>query len=608
MLIASPVEIKGVAMSEITTPPSRTDHAWLVLLGEYARQLSLVDAVNTVPIHQKVRTHRPQTKVLEFLVAILAGLPHLEDISRDGHPFDQDEAVALAWQQPAWADYSGVSRTLQALSMAEAQAIGAVLNAISQPFIDASVSVALRTQGRLVYDGDLTGRPVSDTSTTYPDAAYGHMDDAVHLGYQAAVVTLQNPLYHRLWLSVQPHPGNTVSCTQVEAMVAMAEARTSVRPLRRTDLLEERLAAVTQQRFAAESCLEQCQDALNKAHEFLQLRTQQLAEAQARLIQIQLKLTPRQHPERPHSQMTQAQAKVTIKQHQLARQQQHVIDMQRRLDRQLTRATDLRNQEAAMQSRLQRLLQENATNFAPVPAVFRLDAGFGTWDNITYLIEMGYEIYTKPHKHQDGATAKYLPAIEATWTPVGKNAEMVAWPARRIKTSPYPLDVAVERFHTGKATRHSVLLHFGQDPVTQDLPGWFDTYNDRQTIEAGIKEGKTIFQMHHLKVRSAPALWLQEQFAAFAANFVRWAASWVDTQCQQQPHNWATSITASVKMQVQVAAHTPALVNWLADGCLLTFTDESPFAGRIIQTGHCAIQLCLPIFKTCDFEQFSSFG
>jgi len=95
-----------------------------VLLGEYARQLGLTQALNAVPLQQKVRTHRPHTKVIEFLVAILGGLPHLEDISRDGHPLDQDGAVALAWQQSAWADYSGVSRTLQGLSMSEAQAHG----------------------------------------------------------------------------------------------------------------------------------------------------------------------------------------------------------------------------------------------------------------------------------------------------------------------------------------------------------------------------------------------------------------------------------------------------------------------------------------------------
>ena len=67
------------------------------------------------------------------------------------------------------------------------------------------------------------------------------------------------------------------------------------------------------------------------------------------------------------------------------------------------------------------------------------------------------------------------------------------------------------------------------------------------TIEAGIKEGKGVFQMHHLKVRAAPALWLQEQFAAFAANFVRWAAHWLSTQCYQEPEQWLDPVAASTK-------------------------------------------------------------
>ena len=38
----------------------------------------------SVPLHQKTRTHQPQNKVVEFLVAILAGLPgHLEDLSHN---------------------------------------------------------------------------------------------------------------------------------------------------------------------------------------------------------------------------------------------------------------------------------------------------------------------------------------------------------------------------------------------------------------------------------------------------------------------------------------------------------------------------------------------
>ena len=189
---------------------------------------------------------------------------------------------------------------------------------------------------------------------------------------------------------------------------------------------------------------------------------------------------------------------------------------------------------------------------------------------------------------------------------MGANAEMVAWPTQTLKSCPYPVDLALERFHTGQTRRHGVLLHFGADAVTTDLPAWFDFYNGRQTVEAGIKEGKGVFQMHHLKVRTAPALWLQEQFAAFAANFVRWAAHWLSTQCYQEPEQWLAPVAASIKTLVQVAAHTPADVAWLPDGCLLRFTDQSLYAGRTIQTGGWAFQLSLPLFQSCSFEPFST--
>jgi hypothetical protein len=52
--------------------------------------------------------------------------------------------------------------------------------------------------------------------------------------------------------------------------------------------------------------------------------------------------------------------------------------------------------------------------------------------------------------------------------------------------------------------------------VTTDLPAWFGQYNARQTIEAGIKETKQVFTLHRLKVRSEPAIFLQEALTLFA--------------------------------------------------------------------------------------------
>ena len=102
-------------MSQTQTSPKiaqeMTQHAMVVIWGLFARRIGLVGAIEAVKLKQKVRSHTPQTKVLEFLVAILGGLPHLQDISRSAHSLDQDQMVAEAWGQPTWADYSGVKRT-----------------------------------------------------------------------------------------------------------------------------------------------------------------------------------------------------------------------------------------------------------------------------------------------------------------------------------------------------------------------------------------------------------------------------------------------------------------------------------------------------------------
>ena len=158
---------------------TRTAHAMLVPWGLFARQIGLIRRLEQVSIPQRKREHAPQTKLIEFLVAILAGCAYLQDISQGPHPLDHDQTVAEAWGQDAWADYSGVSRTLHACTAETVAAVRQAIAAVSTPFIDREVLLALQQEGMLFYDGDLTGRPVSSTSTTYSGVAFGWMDDAV---------------------------------------------------------------------------------------------------------------------------------------------------------------------------------------------------------------------------------------------------------------------------------------------------------------------------------------------------------------------------------------------------------------------------------------------
>ena len=88
----------------------------------------------------------------------------------------------------------------------------------------------------------------------------------------------------------------------------------------------------------------------------------------------------------------------------------------------------------------------------------------------------------------------------------------------------------------------------------------------------------------------------------FAANFVRWAAHWLVEQCPQVPYGWQNCTQPKVKLMVKVAAHTSAWVDWQDQGCLLTFTDHSLFAGRSLAVKkQWVVQLPLPFSENAHF-------
>jgi hypothetical protein len=511
-----------------TSPDSSeklTQHAMLIVWGLYAQQIGLVKAIEQVQLRQKTRTHQPQTKVLEFLVAILAGLPHLKDISRSAHPLDQDPITAEAWGQPAWADYSGVSRTLKHLNDEEVAALITALNDVGQPFIDQEVERALERNGELVYDADLTGRPVSSTSTSYPDAAFGHMGDTISLGYQAALVSLHSPTFGRLWLANQLHPGDTVSMTEAQALVIAAENRTGRRPRRRTELLASRLAQAKAAWEAVHLKFDHSFDKHRNAEATVRDTASLLREWEHRVRSLTADYERQNRQPTAHCQLTRAKRKAATYTKRLPRCQETLSVAERRLARYEAQYDCAKALVDRLETHYQQLVADNAANPNPIRATFRLDGGFASRENSYWLIEMGYDIYTRGRSTtvRDALSDAVTP--ETNWVRVGGNAALTAWANTTVDDYfTYPLDVALANYQTGNSIRRAVLLHYGQTDVTTDLAGWFHMYNGRQIIEAGIKEGKNVFQMHHLKVRSPQALLLQEHMACFAANFVRFAA------------------------------------------------------------------------------------
>jgi hypothetical protein len=90
-----------------------------------------------------------------------------------------------------------------------------------------------------------------------------------------------------------------------------------------------------------------------------------------------------------------------------------------------------------------------------------------TGNNLTILLERGYEIETKSGNAALVQALLGRVTLETEWTRVGKNAEMLGWTGYQLSSCPYPLTVGLERFHTPGGDKHEVLLRYQSDPHCQ---------------------------------------------------------------------------------------------------------------------------------------------
>jgi len=75
--------------------------------------------------------------------------------------------------------------------------------------------------------------------------------------------------------------------------------------------------------------------------------------------------------------------------------------------------------EKQLRQRLDQYEHDNTSNPAPIRAIFSLDAGFASRENLIFLIEMGYEVYTRPFGNWLLPRLKKL-MEEKCWQRVGK--------------------------------------------------------------------------------------------------------------------------------------------------------------------------------------------
>jgi hypothetical protein len=550
-----------------------TQHALIVSWGDFAHEIGLIGKLRQVPIPQKSVVHTPQAKVLTFLMGVLSGITHLKDLNEGPHPLAHDWPAIRAWGLVALSHYTGISRTLAACDEATVTTITQVLNEVSQPFIQQEVNLLCRQKRPLIVDLDLAPRRVSNTSTTFPGAEFGWQDNEVGLGYDAALAALTSPSYGRLFLSGFHHPRSTVPLPRLQKMVCQTEARLGGCPRRRTELVQQRLQTLRRRLEQRLDWLEGQSAKQRTLQARLQTLSQEMAQKEKQAARLEERYRVQGQPERPHSQLAKARRRLAALEKKQTRLPQQLQQAERAAVTHQKRLVELQAEYDVLKAHLARLQADNADNIAPLTIILRIDAGFSIGDSLAWLIEMGYIVYTKAHNNRMAARlAKQLPT-EAKWIRVGKNAEMIHCGEQLVRNCPYPLRAALERFHTPGGLKQSALLVYRDGGQQLTLPNWFAFYNARQIIEAGIKEGNVVFKMHPLKMRSPGGIALQEQFALFAANFVRWAAVWLRQQLTRSSRRFDEALTR-VKAMVRIAANTSAWVQ-AEDGDLLLMFDET---------------------------------
>ena len=257
---------------------------------------------------------------------------------------------------------------------------------------------ALQLAGRLTYDGDLTGRPVSNTSTTYPNAGYGHMDDAIRLGLSGRDGQHAQPY---LWAFVAVgrassrqhglvHPGRSHGSGRrsQDWPASLAPDRPAPGPPAAREPRNARAEKSKCRLSSRQLTTAQAQETETR---------QQIDQQRALVAKLEAEYREKQRPERPYSTLGRARHKLGVLERRQARLAKKVPKLEEQLARRKGQFAVCQAQESLLQRRLEQFEADNRANRCPIQADFRLDAGFGVRENVALLIEMGYEVYTKPY-------------------------------------------------------------------------------------------------------------------------------------------------------------------------------------------------------------------
>jgi hypothetical protein len=568
----------------------------LIPWGRFSRLLGLSERLRAAVV---LRRHQDATPggdlILEFGLASLAGYEYLQDLNLGPHPLAGEQAVQDAWDIE-FRYYTTVSRFLYEVDETVVERVQAELDAIMQPYIRSAVHEVLCRQEYLTLCGDLTGRPVSAYSTTYPpDTVFGYMANQLRKGHQAALVTFKG-IQHRVHLTAFHHSGDTVSGVCLREMVETTEARLGCRPKRRTDILRQRIAAIETKMAQKQGWSEAQQTTIRQ-----QIERQIRLGHQLQALRPQLAALEARYADKPvprYSKLAQTRKQKASWERQLQSALEQESQARHALRRHQQRLKALTAERDALLNWLAQLEVDNATNPNPVRIRWLLDGGFGDAANVTYLIEMGYDVYTIAHNGKTAQALRQEVPDNAQWEQAGSRTQALDMARQTLGDCPYPVRLTLLRWPSADEFKYSTLISFSD---AEELPTaeLFPTYHQRQDVEAAIKQGKGAFSFTKLRVRSPAGIRLLGQFAlVFWPNFVRWAADWMADHVRDETDRFA-QVLQQVATQVRVAAKTSAVVLTNTQGQMVVFDVDGPYPGVQIRLDRpFAYQFPMPLFQT----------
>jgi hypothetical protein len=247
---------------------------------------------------------------------------------------------------------------------------------------------------------------------------------------------------------------------------------------------------------------------------------------------------------------------------------------------------------ATLRERRDDLAADNATLTRARRIILRLDGGFGNTELIAWLYEQGYDFVIRQSNYRIAAKLKREEGLH--WEKISKNGFIAECSQQRIGQNPYPMRLFACRRWQGAETPEywSCLVVNPELEATEwsaRRVGVF--YNGRQSIEAGIKEGKGILSSRHLPTRNQPGIALYQELVLLAQNLLRWF--------RRQVLGTGPRASAGIKELVHRVAKSRALVQTQMHGVIIRFL-SGPWHGTTLclPADLVTYQLWLPVVDT----------